>query len=346
MSDAAGERRFDPNAAAQPGSGVFGLPHGADDAALLLLPVPFDATTSYRPGAADGPAAILSASHQVDLFDRQNGRCYERGIHMLEVQDHVRAASRQARALAEPLIARGGADAVADRAVLARIDALCAQVNDWVERETARWLDAGRLVGVVGGDHAAPFGAIRAVAARHPGCGILHVDAHADLRAAYEGFTWSHASIMANVVRRIPQVSCIAQVGIRDFCEEEFDAIEASAGRVRTWFEVDRRRRLARGETVAAIFDEVVAVLPGEVWVSFDIDGLDPTLCPNTGTPVPGGLGFDDACLLVEAVVESGRRIVGFDLCEVAPGPGPSTWDGDVGARLLYKLCGFTLRCN
>jgi agmatinase len=336
---------FDPNAAARPGSGVFGLPHDESESALVLVPVPFDATTSYRDGTRDGPAAILEASRQVDLFDLQNGRAYERGIHMQAADPEIVALAASARARATPVIAGGGAG-TDDAAAVAEVDAACARVNDIVARRTADLLGAGKLVGVVGGDHAVPFGAIATAAAHWPGLGILHVDAHADLRRAYEGFEWSHASIMDNVLRKVPGVARIAQVGIRDLCEAEHEAIRASGGRVMTWFDLDWRRRLGDGERLGAMCDEVIAALPQAIWVSFDIDGLDPASCPHTGTPVPGGLAFAEACLLLEAVARSGRRIVGFDLCEVAPGPDGDEWDANVGARVLYKLCGFCLRTS
>ena len=97
------------------------------------------------------------------------------------------------------------------------------------------------------------------------------------------------------------------------------------------------------GETWRQQVDRIVQELPQKVYLSWDIDGLDPTLCPHTGTPVPGGLSFHMATALVAGVVRSGRRIVGFDLVEVAPGPDGDEWDGNVGARLLYKMIGFTL---
>jgi agmatinase len=333
---------FDPNAAARPGSGVFGLPHGRDEAECVLVPVPFDATTSYRDGARDGPAAIRRASLQVDLFDLQTGRPYERGIHMLEADPRIAALCRSARAAAEPLIEQGGAGP-GDEAAVELVDRAGAEVDAIVAREVAAICAAGKLPGVVGGDHSVPLGAIRAAAAHHGPIGVLHVDAHADLRRAYEGFRWSHASIMDNVLREVPDVVRISQVGIRDFCEEELERIRACEGRVVTWFELDWRRRLAAGERLLALCDEVVASLPERVWISFDIDGLDPALCPHTGTPVPGGLSFAEACLLLEAVQRGGRRIVGFDLNEVVPGPDGDEWDAAVGARLLYKLCGFAL---
>jgi agmatinase len=188
------------------------------------------------------------------------------------------------------------------------------------------------------------LGAIRTVAERVKDLSILHIDAHCDLRHAYEGFTYSHASIMDNVLREAPQVSRIVQVGIRDFCAEELAAIEASNGRVRTFFDKHLADRQLAGTPFATLAAEIVDLLGAKVWISFDIDGLDPALCPHTGTPVPGGLSFREAVFLLRTVVESGRVIAGFDLCEVAPAPDGDEWDANVGARVLYKLCGFTLR--
>jgi agmatinase len=329
---------FDPDAAAAPESGVFGLPHGRGDAAVVIVPVPFDATTSYRPGTAAGPRAVLAASRQVDLFDPQVGRPYERGIHLLAEDESIRIRSEKARALAAPLIAGGGAGA--DDAVTVKlVDEAGAAVNDFVHRHAAAILGEQRIPAVLGGDHSVPFGAMAAAAARHPGLGILHVDAHADLRRAFEGFEWSHASIMDNVLRKIPEVARVVQVGIRDLGGAEWEAIGQSGGRVICHLDLDWQRRQAAGERFLDLCGAAVAALPDRVWVSFDIDGLDPALCPNTGTPVPGGLSFTQAILLLECLVESGRRIVGFDLCEVAG----QEWDAIVGARLLYKLCGFAL---
>ena len=337
---------FDPNSASLPDSGAFGLPHTAEQAHVILVPVPFEATTSYGGGTSDGPEAILEASRQVDLFDLETGRPYERGIHMLESPADVRAWSDAAKLEAAKVIEAGGVDA-ADPTLVAAAEAVnraCEQMNAWVHSTARTWLDNGRLVAGVGGDHGTSFGMIQAHAERFPGMGVLHVDAHADLRDAYEGFTWSHASIMHNVATRLPGVEKIVQVGIRDFCEEEFDFIEASKGRIRTFFDAHNKSRLFNGEPWGKLVDEMVSALPRDVFISFDIDGLDPVLCPSTGTPVPGGLSFAEANALIAAVAKSGRRIVGFDLNEVSPAGNGDEWDGNVGARMLYKLIGWTLK--
>lgn len=331
---------FDPNAAAHPGSGIFGLPHSPDEAKVVLIPVPFEATTSYGGGTADGPAAILAASRQVDLFDLDTGKPYESGIAMLEIPAQVRAWNDEAKKLAAPIIAEGGAPKGDLR--LAPIDALCEKMNGWVYETTRHWLEKGRLVGLVGGDHSTPFGCIKAHAERYPDLGILHLDAHADLREAYEGFTWSHASIMFNVLTRLPQVKKLVQVGIRDFCEAELEMIQSSGGRVHTFFDARLQRARLDGMPWREAVDAIVAELPQRVYLSWDIDGLDPTLCPHTGTPVPGGLSFAMAQGLLEGLLRAGKQIVGFDLNEVAPGAGDE-WDANVGARLLYKMIGWSL---
>jgi agmatinase len=176
--------------------------------------------------------------------------------------------------------------------------------------------------------------------------GILHVDAHADLRPAFEGFTWSHASILHNVATRIPEVAKILQVGIRDVSAEEEEFVRASGGRIQSLLDVQWAAAKLDRADLRALVRASLRDLPHEVYLTIDVDGLDPALCPNTGTPVPGGLSWHEAMLWLQELVDSGRRIVGFDLNEVAPDrarePGAG-WDEIVGARLLYRLIGFAL---
>ncbi len=334
---------FDPSAAAAPGSGVFGLPHSAEEAGVVLVPVPFEATTSYGGGAARGPEAIRAASRQVDLFDVETGRPYAAGIHMLASPEEIRRLDEGARADAARVVAAGGSAGRPDLAEAARrVDAACERMNAWVEATVAAHLGRGQRVGVVGGDHSVAFGSVAAHARAHPGLGVLHLDAHADLRPAFEGFTWSHASVLRNVAERLGGVSRIVQVGLRDLSEEEREYALASGGRIRQFLDAELARRRFAGEPWARQAARIASALPREVYLSFDVDGLDPALCPHTGTPVPGGLSFQEACALVAAVAASGRRIVGLDLVEVAPG-GEGEWDANVGARLLYRLIGWAL---
>src|SRR5688572_19775733 len=344
---------FDPNAAAAPESGVFGLPEDPQGARVHVLGVPFDATTSFRKGTARGPAAIRAASRQVDLFDALNGRPYEAGIWMAPLAAEVVRWNEEASRAAEPVIEAGGVspgggntDGRLQKAA-ERVGALQMELNRWVEERANEILDRGKLCALVGGDHSVPFGSIQAHATRHPGLGVLHVDAHADLRPAYEGMTWSHASILRNVAERIDGVAKIVQVGVRDFSEEEREFIAASKGRIETLYDLEWADAKHSGHNLKALVRRTIAALPEKVYVSFDVDGLEPALCPNTGTPVPGGFSWNEANLWLDELVRSGRRIVGFDLNEVAPAAGVddgSGWDENVGARLLYRLIGFALR--
>ncbi len=339
-------RTFDPGAAASAESGIYGLPFDEAESSVVVLPVPFAATTSYGGGAEKGPKAVFEASKQVDLFDIDTGRPYEAGIFMRKIPQSVLRLHREGRGLAKRVIDAGGVIGSSKplARALARVNEISAEVDEWVYEQTRQIVHAGKLPALVGGDHSTPFGAIRAIAERHPAMGVLHVDAHADLRHAYEGFDGSHASIMYNVTSRIPDVARLVQVGIRDFSEEEYERIVASQGRIRAYFDADIQRGLSNGESWIAQCQRIVSDLPERVYVSFDIDGLDPTLCPHTGTPVPGGLGYAQATQLVAEVVRSGRVIVGVDLNEVVPGD--DEWDGNVGARLLYKMIGWMLVSN
>jgi agmatinase len=321
---------FDPNAAALAGSGIFGLPFTMKQSRVVLLPVPVEITTSYRAGTASGPKAILEASKQVDLYDFSAGRVYEAGIYWIPESSTVRRLNRQGRKQALRIIERGGkinSSSVLKKS-LAQVNAIGVRVNEFVYRKTRELISAGKIVGI---------------AEHHPGLGVLHFDAHCDLRITYEGFEWSHASIMFNVMSKIPKVSRLVQIGIRDFCEQELEIIKKSRGRVETFFDEPLQFQKSEGQSWGRLVSSMIRRLPRDVYISFDIDALDPALCPHTGTPVPGGLSFSEAVYVIAAVARSGRRIVGFDLNEVAPGPRGDEWDGSVGARLLYKLIGHTL---
>lgn len=331
---------FDPDAAAAEGSGIYGLPHAPEEARVVILPVPFEATTSYGGGTSRGPQAIFEASKQVDLYDRETGHPYEAGIAMLAEDERVAAWNEEAKRIAQRVIEHGGVVDEATARAAAEVNAYGEKLNEWVYAQTRALLDAGKMAVTLGGDHSVPFGAIRAYAERYPKLGILHLDAHADLRDAYEGFTFSHASIFHCVMTRL-DVARLVQVGVRDLGRAESAMIESSGGRIVTYFDAEVAARKESGVPFASIADEIVAKLPGDVYLSWDIDGLDPTLCPGTGTPVPGGLSWNEAIGLLRALVRAKKRIVGLDLCEVSPGE--TEWDANVGARLLYKMIGFAL---
>ena len=319
---------FDPNAKSSH-EGIFGLPFGEQEAELILLPVPWEPSTSYGGGTARGPSLILHASHQVDLFDLDFGKAYEAGIHMRPIPKDLLALSDELKKEGSPVD---------------RVNEASDLMTNWVRQQSAQIRAKGKIPAVVGGDHSTPLGLIRTLAEELKGdLGILHIDAHADLRNAYEGYRQSHASIMYNVLQLPVPPQKLVQVGIRDFCEEEFLLIQKEKTRVRTYFDGELKQRQYQGDTWLELVREIISHLPQNVYVSFDIDGLDPALCPNTGTPVPGGLQFTEAMILIREIVKTKRRIVGFDLNEVSDGGSNNEWNGNVGARVLYKLCGWTL---
>lgn len=210
--------------------------------------------------------------------------------------------------------------------------------------QTKELLDAGKLVGLVGGDHSTPLGFYKAIAEKHDEFCILQVDAHCDLRKAYENFKYSHASIMYNALEEIPLLTKLVQIGTRDYSMSEVDYINNSKGRVVTYFDKDIKERGYEGETWQQIVESVVQQLPQKVYISFDIDGLDPKLCPNTGTPVQGGFETQQLYYLFRKIIESGRLLIGFDLNEV--GISTNEWDENVGARVLFKLCNLMIASN
>lgn len=331
---------FDVNGPGNPDS-LFGLPFTPETARLVVIPVPWEATVSYRPGTARGPEAVLKASRQVDFFSREIPDAWKLGVAMLPVPAQILEESDRLRTLVEyhHQVSSPGEEQAA--VIADKINEASESLNIYVKNITEKYLAEGKMVGLLGGDHSVPLGFIRALKERYASFGILQIDAHADLRKAFEGFTCSHGSVMYNALK-IPAVSRLVQVGVRDFCEEESRQMDRGAGRVKTFFDEDLKAGLSSGKkSWDALCKEIIKNLPEKVYISFDIDGLDPKLCPHTGTPVPGGLEFHQATALIRAVATSGRTIIGFDLNEVAPGK-DDEWDANVGARILWHLCNWT----
>ena len=338
---------FDPNSVGLRSNNIFGLPFHEDDAQLILVPVPWEVTVSYRTGTANGPEKIFNAAMQVDLYDADVKDGWKKGFYMQPADNDIHLKSDYLRQCADLIITD-----MADGGVVSENEQLSKKLkeindggkmlHDWLYEKTSRLLKKGKKVGLVGGDHSTPLGFIKALADIHGDFGILQIDAHADLRIAYEGFTYSHASIMYNVLQQIPQVKKLVQAGIRDYCDEELDITEQSNGRITTFFDKDIKAQQYEGVTWKAICEKIIDSLPQKVYISFDIDGLDPKLCPNTGTPVPGRFETEQVFYLFKMLHASGREIIGFDLNEVSSGEqAGDSIDSIVGARVLFKLCNF-----
>ena len=340
---------FNPNGITIPNGNFFGFPYSVEEASIVFLPVPWDATVSYREGTANGPQAILDASAQLDWYDFDLPQAWETRCATIPINAEIQRQNREIRAIAKAIIQYqergGGVDDEEIAEQLATVNRTCVDLNDWVYDRALELLQQGKRVGIVGGDHSVSLGLMQALATQHEDYGILQIDAHADLRQAYEGFTYSHASIMHNALK-IPQICRLVQVGIRDVCEEEMTRVKCDR-RIVSFDDWQLKANTYEGITWGEQCREIIDRLPDKVYISFDIDGLNPSYCPHTGTPVPGGLEFNEAMYLLRSLVRSGKTIIGFDLCEVAPGEIGDEWDGNVGTRVLYKLaclCGLQLR--
>jgi len=329
---------FDPSGVGLDNGNLFGLPFDYDTAHLIVFGVPWEVTVSYHAGTARGPQQVLQASPQLDLYDLDCPDGWQQGIYLVPSPAWIEAQNQPMRSHAARIIAatEQGISIEADaslRADLAAVNQACEGVNHWLQTQATAALAQGKQVAVIGGDHSVPLGYIQALGMQYPEFGVLQIDAHADLRRAYQGFQFSHASIMYNVLA-LPQVSRLVQVGVRDICHDEVALIQEAGGRVLPYYDAVLREKCYGGTAWLELCRQMVAALPQRVYISFDVDGLDPKLCPHTGTPVPGGLELEEAFCLCREVVRSGRQLIGFDVSEV----GDNEWDGNVGARIVYKL--------
>lgn len=347
MADLSG---FDPNAAANPHNNIFGLPFTEEEAALVLLPVPWEVTVSCTAGTARCAEHIFKSSLQVDLYDADVPEGWKKGIYMREVNKKVLLKSDYLRKEAELYI-----DYISKGEEIEKNKFMCKGLrdinegslilNNWVYEQTRDLLAQNKLVGLIGGDHSTPLGYWKAQAEKHGEFGILQIDAHCNLRTGYSKFAYSHASVMHNALTDIPSLSKLVQVGIRDYCDNEHQYILNNPSRIATYFDRNIKERMYEGEIWKTITDEIISQLPQKVHISFDIDGLDPKLCPHAGTPVPGGFEVEQLLYLFKRMIASGRQLIGFDLVEIGVG-GEQEWDANVGAHLLWRLCNLTIKSN
>jgi agmatinase len=266
-------------------------------ALFVVLPVPYDLTSTYRSGSRLGPAAILDASAHMELYDEELGReTYRCGIHTLP--------------FLEP-DARGPREMV-----------------ESIRRETAAVVQASKIPVTLGGEHSISFGCVQALKEKYPALSVLQFDAHADLRDVYQGSPFSHAS----VARRISECCPLVQAGIRSMSAED------------AAFLADSRIKSFSAQYILEDKDWCEAIarhLQGDVYISVDLDVLDPAFMPSTGTPEPGGIGWKDLLRLIRAVAEK-CRIRGFDVVELSPIPGIVAPDF-LAAKLTYRMMGYTL---
>ena len=275
-------------------------------AGVYVLPAPYEHTSSYILGSDQGPSAIIEASHQVEFYDE-----------MLQC---------------EPYREWGGIATAATLNLNGKIDG---PAVDAIEAFVHPHVGNGRFLVTLTGEHTGALGAIRAHAHRYPDLCVVQIDAHGDLRKAYQGNPYSHASVMARVVDDgVPLV----QVGIRSICPEEIERIE-STDRISTFFAANLLDPSGPYEGRATKWiPDVVKACRGPVYLTFDCDGLDVSLVPALGTPEPGGLGWYDTLNLVTALA-NGPGILGMDFSEIAPIEGFVAPQFAI-ARLIYRILG------
>lgn len=290
---------------------VFGRAVPWEAAELVLIAVPWEGGVSFRKGTAQAPELIRHVSEQIDYYRSECPLLEKSGI------------AWQAPTYSFPH--EGSPDEIYE-----------AHVLPYVRAAVADALSGKKHFGVVGGDHSVPLGAHHAL--QSEAYGVLHLDAHADLRMSYAGQRYSHATILYHITQ-LPAVEKIVAVGIRDWASEEASYARSLHPRVMVY----EMRRLAqasfRGRPWAETVSEIVSLLPPRVYVSIDVDVLDLGHAPHTGTPIPGGLRYEELFFLLEAIPRSGRQLIGFDVCET----GGAELDAVVSAHLIYRLCGLLL---
>jgi agmatinase len=273
------------------------LPHPYYDRAAskaVIVPVPYDGTSTWGKGADKGPGAIIKASVHMELYDIETGReIYKIGIHT----DQELGVSP-------------------DPAVMV----------DQVRKRVAGWLDQQKFVVTLGGEHSISIGAIQAHHHHYPDMSVLQLDAHTDLREEYEGSPFNHACVMARVKELCP----VTHVGIRSMDSSELSSAES--GRV-------FYQEAIKDQT--GWIDQVLETLSGKVYLTLDLDVLDPAIMPSTGTPEPGGMDWYSVLRLARKVAEK-RKIVGLDVVELCPNPHNKAPDF-LAAKLIYKILGYCL---
>lgn len=262
---------------------------------VVILPVPYDSTTSFRGGARYGPRAIIEASYGLEDYD------WELDLDVAEIGIHTTPYLEPQLGAPELMVAR-------------------------VRNAVASFVQRGKIVGVLGGEHSVTIGAVQAQREAHPGLSVLYLDAHADLRNEYLGTAWGHAS----GARRIHELCPLVLAGIRSLCPEERDYLRQHA--IPTFF-------WPPPAGSDEYFRQIVNRLGPQVYISVDLDVLDPGIMAAVGTPEPGGLGWQDINNLLRLVGAS-RQIVGFDLSELAPEEGPAACSY-TAAKLVYKLISY-----
>lgn len=330
---------------------IFGASTSFDEAQIVLIPVPWEVTASYGGGTSQAPEGIRESSFQMDFFQKEGQKLFNHLIHFhSDFSFEIENLNKQGLLLSQPIKANwvdNKKPSAHEQKSIDQVNQLCQQMVEKVYKKTCQVCLQGKIPAVVGGEHAVSEGIVKAIGEQYQGdYGLLHIDAHFDLRKSYQGFHHSHASVMNNILHQKFSPQKLTQVGIRDFCEEEYKFAQKDS-RIACYYDEDLSHRLFQGEPWAQICQEIASTLPHQVYISLDVDGLSWEYSPGTGTPVPGGLSFNQALYLFKELKKQNKKIIGFDVVETSYGQKESLsfkeWNGNTSARLIYFLSGLAL---
>ena len=309
---------------------LFGLKE-KQNPRFIIIPACWEGTVSYNIGTSFGPQSLFEASHQIDLWDVEFGSLESLGIHFESSDPDVFKWNQEA------LQARD----FDTKKRIQKINDLSEKINSWIFSKYGQVSSNDNIIVFLGGEHSIALSGFQAIAQKVKGdYGVLQIDAHMDLRRAFEGYKYSHASVFYNLLTSKFAPKKLVQVGIRDFCQEEQSFAQSLKGKVFTFYDRYLKCCSHEGRTWNDLCREIITPLPQNVYISLDIDGLSPLLCPDTGTPVPGGLDFDQMATLLKHIASS-RRIIGMDIVEVGSDVNNKQWNGNMAMRILYKMLGF-----
>lgn len=341
-------KEFDPNTITPDNGNYFGISLEPEASALVLLSAPWDATSSLYAGSSYAPDAIIEMSRFVDFYEPLAPNSWRKGIATIPIDYSIQDLSHRLHPDTERLTKLHDEFGISvidnlmyDRR-LKRVNEGSVEINNMLFQQTQQWLDKGKIVGVIGGDQSISYSAIKAMGYKYEHFGVIRIGSKCDMHEAYQGFDFSHASTMYNVMRDVPQLEQLALVGVQEFSPIEWERASSNA-RVKLFTAQDIWTQQFEGRTWAEQVDDIIATMPENVYIALNISGLVCECSPRKGRISNGGLSLFQFVYLINRVVASGRRIVGFDLTDVTPGV-ENKRDILVVARLLFKMCSVALK--
>ena len=320
---------------------LFDLNCQEKDSQLIVIPVPWDITTSYRKGTSLAAKAILESSNQIDHYHHYYPNFHQYGIHMIDIPADIIKLNQKLNDITQQIVNHDcQKKLLSDTKLNECLELVSAGTKtcfDWIHSQLNNYSD--KQVIVLGGEHSVSYPAISFFKKKHPQLSVLQIDAHMDLRPSYQQLTYSHAAVIYHCHSQlnIP----ITQVGIRDSSQSELDYVKKHDN-IHVFDDTYCQHQLFKGVQWDAICDDIINTLSDDVYITIDIDGLDSSFCPSTGTPVPGGMSYHQLCYLIQKIRASNKRIISMDLVEVA---GFADSIGIINStHLLYQLCGYLMK--